>query len=208
MLSLVRWSWFFMRGQARLEATDIATAGMNPGGRAAGEAGSARKCSVWQRRRGARRFCPTQSVCVKCSTQERRWGSPSANAGRRSEGDTGDCGRRRAEAGIGRPLLGATAGPGVWGLGGEEDGAESDLKPMVARSAGCAGCADGTAWGGLVRKDAVVPCPWARVRGGGKALTLEIQPPLLSGRNHSRRWRGECKRRRRRDGGSAKRLGP
>ena len=41
-------------------------------------------------------------VCVKRSTQEERWGSPSVNFGRRSEGDTGGRGRGRAEAGLGR----------------------------------------------------------------------------------------------------------
>ena len=58
----------------------------------------------------------------------------------------------------------------------------------------------------LVRKDSVVHCSWARVPGGGSALNLEVQPPLLGGRSHSRRWRGGCQRRRR-DDGSAKRSG-
>ena len=42
------------------------------------------------------------------------------------------------------------AGSGVCGLGGKEDGA--DLEPMDAHSAGCAGCAGGTAWG-VVRSE-------------------------------------------------------
>ena len=98
--------------------------------------------------RGSAHCSRAQSMYVKCLTQERRWGSSSVNSGRRSEGDTGGRGRRRAEPDLGIPLSGATAGSGVWDLGGEEDGAEGDLEPMDARNKGCAGCAAGTAWGG------------------------------------------------------------
>ena len=71
----------------------------------------------------------------------------SASSGRTSEDNTGGRGGSRAEAGLERPSSGATVGLGLWGLGGEEHGAEGDVEPVDARSAVCAGCAGNTALG-------------------------------------------------------------
>lgn len=42
--------------------------------------------------------------------------------------------------------MGTTAGSGVWGLSGNEDGAEGEFDPVDGHSAVCAGYTSDTAW--------------------------------------------------------------
>ena len=84
------------------------------------------------KQRGLARCSRPQFVCVKCSKQERRWGSSSTTSGSRGESNTGSCGRAVLKPVLQDRPSSATAGSGVWGLDGEEDGAEGDLEPVDA----------------------------------------------------------------------------
>ena len=117
---------------------------------------------------GSARCSRAQSVCVKCSTQERRCGSSSGSttgSGWRGWGDGGGRGRGCVEVGLERSSSGSTMGSGKWSTGGGEGDEEDDLEPIGAGSVACAG------WGGRpevwsVVKASAVPCPWVWWCGG------------------------------------------
>ena len=107
-----------------------------------------RKYMVAEQRGSAPCSC-AQSVCVKCSSQERRKRVVVGELRQEKRGQHRRSWQRTWRSLFRNTVVGATVGSGLWGLGGGEVGTEGGLELVDARSAVYAGCAGGTARGAV-----------------------------------------------------------